>query len=201
MDNHTPAIVLGIINVLQIIAFSLQYRTNKVHHGIGWWLLWSAATALGFAFTLLRDVVPVEWISDSILLTNVLLFSGHIFLYIGIIRFFDRKENPKRLLSIFSIFILSTIYVLYLNRMDSVRPTILYGNAAIISFLAAHGLCRYQLPSVRTSANFLAAVFISCFVCPPRSRHHRLRMCLPKAFCRPQRSWFRLRRIICGPLP
>jgi PAS domain S-box-containing protein len=161
IDIRTLAIVLGVISVLQVIAFFLQYMTNKSYQGIGWWLLWSALTALGFTAMLLRDIVSLELITISIFLTNTLLLTGQIFLYIGIMRFLDKKENRGILISIFTVFILSTFYVIYVNRDDNARAMILYFAVAVISFLAAQCLFVHKTRSISASANFLSVVFLA----------------------------------------
>jgi PAS domain S-box-containing protein len=160
IDIRTLAIVLGIISVLQVAAFFIQYVTNKTYRGMGWWLLWSASTALGFAFMLLRDVVSIELISFSIFLANALLLAGQIFLYTGIMRFLDKKEHRGMIISISAVFILSTFYVIYVNRDDNARALILYIAGAIFSFLAAHGLLVHKTRSITLSANILSVLFL-----------------------------------------
>ena len=161
IDIRTLAIVLGIISVLQVIAFFLQYMTNKSYRGIGCWLLWSALTALGFTAMLLRDFVSLELITITIFLTNTLLLAGQIFLYIGVMRFLGKKENRGIIISIFAVFILSTIYVIYVNRNDNARAMILYFVGAVFSFLAAQCLFVHKTRSISASANFLSVVFFA----------------------------------------
>ncbi|MFH0998812.1 MAG: PAS domain S-box protein [Pseudomonadota bacterium] len=161
IDIRTLAIVLGIISVLQVIAFFLQYMTHKSYRGIGWWLLWSALTALGFTAMLLRDIVSLELMTISIFLTNILLLAGQIFLYIGVMRFLDKKENRGIIISIFAVFILPTFYVIYVNRDDNARAMILYFAVAVISFLAAQCLFVHKTRSISASANFLSVVFLA----------------------------------------
>ncbi len=159
IDISTLAVVLGILSVLQVVAISLQYLINKTYSGIGWWLLWSASTTAGFTVMLLRNCVPSGFILTSIFLTNVLLFLGHIFLYIGIMRFLERKEHRVIIALIFICFILSNIYFMYMYRNDNARTSILYLSAAIISFLTMQSLLTHKIPSISTSANSLAVVF------------------------------------------
>jgi PAS domain S-box-containing protein len=159
IDINTLAVVLGILSVLQVVAISLQYLINKTYSGIGWWLMWSALTTAGFTFMFLRNCVPSGFILTSIFLTNILLFLGHIFLYIGIMRFLERKEHLVIIALFFICFILSNIYVIYVCKNDNARTSILYLSAAIVSFLATQSLFTHKIPSVSTSANSLAVVF------------------------------------------
>jgi len=165
IDIRTFAFIVGIVDILQVAAIYLLYRLNKTYKGIGWWLLWSAATAMGFLCMLLRDVVPVEMVSVSIFLTNVLFIAGLIFLYVGIMRFLDKKELRGIIIPVFAIFILSTIYVLYANMDDNIRALILYATSTVFWLLAAQGLLANKTRSFAASANFVAIILLAtgCF--------------------------------------
>jgi PAS domain S-box-containing protein len=161
IDIRTLALILGLTAILQVIAIYLQYLLNKTYRGIGWWLLWSASTAAGFICMLMRDVVPAGLVSVSILFTNALLFAGPIFLYIGIMRFLAKKEQRGIIIAVFSVFILSTLYVLYVNKDANARALILYAASAIFILLAAHALFINKARSFNSSANFLSAVLFT----------------------------------------
>ncbi len=165
IDIRTLAFILGLTSILQVIVIYLQYLLNKTYRGIGWWLLWSASTAAGFLCMLLRDVVPVGLISASILFTNALLLAGQIFLYIGILRFLAKQEKRGIIIAVFSVFILSTLYVLYVNKDDNARTLIFYAAAAIFLLLAAQGLFVNKARSFTASATFISAVLFihGCF--------------------------------------
>jgi len=161
IDIRTLAFIMGVTAAIQVIALYLQYILNKTYRGIGWWLLWSASTAAGFLCMLLRDVVPVGLVSISIFLTNVLLLAGQIFLYIGIMRFLDKRENRGIIIAVFTVFMLSTFYVLYVNKDDNARTLIFYAAVAIFLFLAAQGLFVNKTRSFTASANFICAVLFT----------------------------------------
>jgi hypothetical protein len=64
IDIRTLFLVLGIVDVIQVIVFFLLYLVNRAHKGIGWWVLGSALSAAGLGLILLQDVVPIERISN-----------------------------------------------------------------------------------------------------------------------------------------
>lgn len=101
LDIQTLAFILNLTFVTQVIALSAQYRMNKTYRGIGWWLLGSSLMALGFIFMPLLTVKSLEMLAR---IANPLLVLGQIYLYIGIIRFLDKKENKRILISIFAVF-------------------------------------------------------------------------------------------------
>jgi len=166
VDIRALAIVMAITSGLQIIALILQYALNKTYRGIGWWVLWAVSTALGFSLIPLRDFTPAGLTSISIILTNALLLVGWTFLYVGIMRFLDKKEHRGIIIALFAVFILSTFYFVYVNEYVNARSVILYGAVAIIGFLAAQGLFVNKTRSFAASANFISAVLFTsgCFL-------------------------------------
>ncbi|MCX6089315.1 MAG: sensor domain-containing diguanylate cyclase, partial [Candidatus Atribacteria bacterium] len=132
---------------------------NKTYRGMGWWAGGFALVAVGFVFALLRDVVEIGLI--SIIIQNTLLILGATLIYVGSLRFLDKKENRGIVVSILAVFILSTFYVIYVNRDDNARTMILYVALAIISLLTAQGLLVNKTRSIAASANFLSAVFLA----------------------------------------
>jgi len=163
IDIRTLSILLGITNVLQVIAIFLQYLMNKTYRGIGGWVLGFTSIAMGFVLLILRDIISIELI--SIISANALLVLGEIFIYIGSMRFLDKKENRGIVISIFAVFILSFFYFTYVNNNIAVRTVIVSATLATISFLTAQGLLVNKTRSITASANFIAAVFLAhgCF--------------------------------------
>jgi PAS domain S-box-containing protein len=163
IDIRTIIVFVSIINILLAAGFILQYIMNKTYRGIAWWAAGSLMLALGFILILFRDIVSVSLI--SIVFANTILLSGHIFLYIGTMRFLEKKEKLSIITFIFVIFIFLTLYFVYIHRNDNLRPVILYVPAAIISFFIFHGLFNTHISSVRITAKFTAGIFFiyGCF--------------------------------------
>lgn len=158
MDIRTLAMVLGITSIIQVIVFSLQASINKTYRGIGWWLLWSASAAAGFVFIILRALPAI--LKVAIIAQNSLLILGVIFLYIGIMRFLDKEERPVILAAIFIVFFSVMLYFTYVKDDIAVRTVAIGVALAVISFLTARDLFANKLPSVKASANFIAAFFL-----------------------------------------
>ncbi len=163
MDIFTLVIVLSITNLLQVVALSLQYRVNKSYKGVGWWLLGFTSMSSGYIFLFLRGIISIKLI--SIILANLLILAGTVFLYIGLLRFFDKKVNRKLIISIFSIYALSFFYYTYFNDYITSRTVIIYGIIAAVSFLTAWSIFSYKTVTVSASANFNTAIFLiqGCF--------------------------------------
>lgn len=96
IDIKTLLFVIGITHIIQLLVLSYQYLINKHYRGMGWWLMWSTAEAIGFAFMILREFVSNKII--TIIIHNFMFIFGVICLYIGIMRFFEKKRIDGLLL-------------------------------------------------------------------------------------------------------
>jgi PAS domain S-box-containing protein len=159
IDIRTLVFVLGITHLIQFIVFLYQYALNKSYPGIKWWLLWSVAEIIGFAFMLLRDIPALHFI--AIIFQNSFIVLGVISIYIGIMHFFNKKENLHLVIAVFVIFFLSLFYFLFINDNIHIRSIIIAVTLAFFSFITVHALLVYRPKSVATIANFTAVIFLA----------------------------------------
>jgi diguanylate cyclase (GGDEF)-like protein/PAS domain S-box-containing protein len=159
MDIRTIALILGITNILQVAALLLLYRVNKTYRGIGWWVSGFISIAVGFVLLIMRDIVSIALV--TIFFGNVLIVSGEILLYIGIMRFLGRKENLRIILPIFVVFILPFFYFNYVNNDLEVRTVLVSIALAPLSFLPAQALFVHKPRAIAASANFVSAAFLA----------------------------------------
>lgn len=158
IDVRTLVLVLGITHTLQVIIFFHQFKVNRAYEGIGWWLLWSIAAALGFGCILLRDIPSL--LPFAIIGQNSLIVLGTIFINVGVMRFLGKKEDRRILIPLFAIFVLALVYFVFVNESMSIRSVVINTVLAVISFLTAWGLFVYKFRSIAASANFNAAIFV-----------------------------------------
>lgn len=162
LDIQTIVIILGLIFVTQVIALFVQYRFNRVYRGVGWWLIGSILMALGFIFISLITVKSLEMLAR---VAQLLVVLGQIFLYIGIIRFLNKKESRWITISIFSAFVFFYYYYMYVNNDISSRTIVVTAVLAIVSFMSAYKLYFRKDRLSSESANFTSAIFLlyGCF--------------------------------------
>jgi len=159
VDIRTLFLVLGSVDVLQVIVFFLLYLVNRAYKGIGWWVLGSALSAAGLGLILLQDAVSIGLISNFS--TGALLISGRIFLYIGVMRFLDKQENRTIAISVFAVFSLFLFYYSYVNNDIAARTVIVSAAAAAMALLTADRLFINKARPIAASANFTAAVLLA----------------------------------------
>jgi len=158
IDIRTLVFVIGFTHLLQLTIFFLQYKINRVYKGIGWWLLWSAAEMFGFIIMLFRDIPA--FLPYAILIQNTFIIMGIIFIYIGLIRFLDKKENIKLIIAIFTLFEIGLIFLIFLYNNYQIRSAYLNFTVATVTIITAINIYINNITAVKSSANFCVAVFM-----------------------------------------
>ncbi len=158
IDNRTLVLVLGLTNLIQLAVFAHQYLVNKTFRGINWWLLWGAAEAAGFAFMLLRGIP--SFLNAAIIAQNALIVAGVIFLYIGIMRFFDKKEDRALTVSFFAVYLAALVFFLFVKDDIRIRSAIVSSALAVVSLFSARALLSNKYRDLSASVNFISATFI-----------------------------------------
>ncbi len=158
VDIRTLVVVLGLTQVVQILALSLQASTKKRYGGVGWWLLWSASAAAGFAVMLLRTLPASARV--AIVIQNALVVLASIFLYIGILRFLERRENRGALAAGYLAYVSALAYFVYARDDIVVRSVLTSLALAGMAGLSALSLVTGKRPAGRGAAYFCSAVFL-----------------------------------------
>jgi len=157
IDIRTLVLIIGLVHLMQVFIFYHQYKTNKFFAGPGWWLLWSAAEFIGFGFILLRDVPSL--LSFSILLQDPIIILGTLFLYFGIVTFFDKKVKLKFISLFFLSFVFVHVFFFLVFDNIRVRSIVFDFYIAFIAFMAAVVIYRNKTASVNSIANFIIVIF------------------------------------------
>ena len=90
LDVGTIAFIASIVFACQTLAFIVQYRVNNAYAGLGWWLTGTILQALGFFLMLTLALPPLRMLSRF---ANPLIFTGQVFLYLGIVGFLGRVND------------------------------------------------------------------------------------------------------------
>jgi len=161
-DVNTLAFISGVVFFAEFIALLVQFVVNKTSHGVIWWLMGSFFMALGVIFSPLVYFKPLAILARF---ANPLIILGHIFLYIGILRFFVKKENKWVLILIYTAFFISYNYFMYVFNDISSRSLDITLSLTLISFMTAAQLYFRKDSHISGSANFIAIVFVAygCF--------------------------------------
>ena len=157
-DIRTLVLIIGLSHLMQVIVFYHQYRVNKFVKGPGWWLLWSAAETLGFTLILMRFNPAL--LPFAIVFQDPLLVLGTIFIYIGVLRFFDLKVHFKTITAGFlSFVVLHLFFYCFLDKIE-IRSILLCLYLAIISYMTVLSLHKHKTKAIASTTNFNAIVLL-----------------------------------------
>jgi len=158
IDLKTLILFAGLSHLMQFLVFLHQYLTNKDLPGVGWWLMWTIAELIGFILILLRlnpSLTPA-----IVLVQDVILLAGTIFIYFGLTRFFNRKINFKLIIPIFSVFFILHLYYSLIVDDVKIHTAVFDVSLSIVGFLNAAVLIKNRTKSISAMANFIIAVFV-----------------------------------------
>ncbi|MBP6740732.1 MAG: PAS domain S-box protein [Leptospiraceae bacterium] len=158
IDIQTLSIIMSIVILMQVMALYVQMHIDKTYKGLGWWTLGSAIGVFAFAFNHLRVVEDIRKI--AIVGNNVLFMITFLLYYIGILRFFGRKERLFSLLFLCMIFSFISIYFTYVNDSIVIRRANVSFAITFLSSLSAHALIRYRIIAFAGSTNLIALTFL-----------------------------------------
>ncbi len=159
IDLRTLILIIGILHLMQVLIFLYQYKVNKYLKGPGWWLAWSAIESFGFVFILLRGITTL--IPLVILFQNIIIISGTVFIYIGIIKFFDKAINWKFITSFLVSYIALHLIFIFVSNNIHLRTLVLDAYLSIIAFVTAFTLYKNKNQSISATVNFNTAIFIA----------------------------------------
>jgi len=162
LDLLTLAFIECLTYVAQVIALLVQFTVNRTDRGIRWWLSGSALSALG---VILTTLVNNKALIILAMLANPLIVSGQLLLYVGMVRFLDKKENRLLLISFLVVFVVLYYWFIFANNDMSARTLDITAALAFISLLTASTSLTHRDRSVSGSVNFTGVVFFAygCF--------------------------------------
>jgi len=158
LDFASLAIVMFITNLLQVAALYIQSRLANKYQGVGWWTAGIASIALGFLAMFLRGVPGLT--SIGVFANNLFFVGGHMLLYTGVLRFFERSVPRRALLGCFAAYTLVDIYFVFIYDHLVWRGSLLYLTISGLSFLTAWTLWKRKPSSLSVPVHFLAGTFI-----------------------------------------
>jgi PAS domain S-box-containing protein len=155
IDVRTLIIIMGITNILQVIAVFIQFSINKTYKGIGWWLLGFIWVALGSGLIILREYLAYQTV--NIFATNILLLLGPVFHYIGIMRFLNKKENRIFIFSVITILIV--LFSIFIKDI-TVRSAIISSALSVTALFTAWSLFINRMRSISMSTYLMIGLFL-----------------------------------------
>jgi len=157
LDVPTLAVILSLTSFAQVIALWVQFRINRAHRGIGWWLGGASAMALGFTFLFLGGIRGIAPLGS---LGNPLLILGRACLFVGTLQFVGQRENRFVIAATILGFTLLYFYYLFITPSITLRTVTVSAAIGLFSLLTARLLFSSRNRSFAASARFTGGVFL-----------------------------------------
>lgn len=151
IDIKTLILTIGVFRLIQVFVFLYQFKTSKYTFGPGWWLLWSIAETFGSIVILLRGIPSL--LPLAIIFQNAIIVSGSIFIYVGVIRFFEKKVNLKFIIIYFVSYFVLHLFFLFIINISDIRTLLLYTYLSGTALLTVWCLFKNKTQSIALTAN------------------------------------------------
>lgn len=158
IDIYTFAVALGIFFAIQFVIFLIEFYYHKDYKGLGWWLIYTAAALIGFIFMIVRQIKSIEQI--AIFGQNVLFIMSAFFIYIGLMRFFGKRERLSLMVIIFLSFVIPFTYFVFYQDDIQIRTILIWSTVFFIAVLTAYDLQKYKTKSLEIATNICIAAFV-----------------------------------------
>ena len=157
IDTLTLSLTLGLSNFLMASILAILHRREETLKGVDWWVL--GITLLGFHFiTRFLGLLLAPTLLSTITM-NALLVGSSLFIYLGLVSFFNYFKPDKYFIFFTITYIFSTAlliifdYTIILNAVSSL-------SVGIFSALSARLLFFYRGKELKKYPRFLSLVFI-----------------------------------------
>lgn len=157
IDIKTVVLIIGITRLMQVFVFYHQYRATSNLRGPGWWVMWSAADFVGSIIVLLRSLPA--FLPYVIIFQNVIIASGAVFVYIGVMSFFEKKVSLKVICLLILTYLILHLFFIYIIDDVNIRTLLLYITISVSSFLVAITFYRNKTRAIFLTANLNAVIF------------------------------------------
>ncbi len=157
MDVRTTVILVALVNVTLAVGLLIQSRFSVRPPGMRLWAAGQTLIAAGLIISVFRGTSPAGKIAIPVWQTTTI--AGFALLYVGILRFFGRKERWTPLIALLAFLAAWSSFFTFVVFLVPPRSAAIYVCAATMVFVCARALHRFAEPSVRASARFLTWVF------------------------------------------
>ncbi len=157
IDIRTIILIIGIAHLMQVVVFYHQFKANRDLAGPGWWLVWSATEFFGFGLLLFRGIPSL--LSLIIVFQNVIILLGTIFVYVGLMRFFNKKVNLKLIIPFFVSYVILHLFFSIVNNSIELRTLLLDIYISLVGFYTAFSIYINRSKPIASMAIFITTIF------------------------------------------
>ena len=157
MDVSTTVILVALVNVALALGLLIQSQFSLRQPGMRLWAAGQTLIAAGLIISAFRGTSLAGKIAIPLWQTTTI--AGFVLLYVGILRFFGRKERWAPLIALLSVLAVWSSFFTFVIFLVAPRGAAVYVCAASLVVACARALHRFAEPAVRASARVLTWVF------------------------------------------
>lgn len=158
-DVETLVVTKSIINLFCLVIIWVSVKLNENIRGSKLWVWGNACNCSGILLLLMRKVISNQ--SIGLIIGSQLTVLGSLFIYIGVMRFLERKINYKIIASSYVAFTILNIYFTYIKNNSIFRASIFSFYLAVYLIIASVILLKNKDYSIKKATNFLGVVLLS----------------------------------------
>lgn len=158
-DVETLVITKSIINLLCLVIIWVSVKLNENIRGSKLWVLGNACNCSGILLMIIEKIIPNKFI--ILIIGSELTVLGTLFIYIGIMRFLERKISYKVIASSYVVFTILNIYFTYTKDKTIFRTSIFLFYVAAYLIVASIILFKNKDYSIKKATRFLGIVILS----------------------------------------
>jgi PAS domain S-box-containing protein len=158
LDIRTLALLLFVVSTFHSFAVFLLYRMNKGYNGLGWLTLGGAAITLAFPCLLMRLLPIVGGV--AIVMGNLLFVGGMALFYVGVMRFFDRRERSNLLVAYCALITLIAAYFTFVDDNLQARLVNFSLGLGALSLAVGRLFIVLRTPELAKPTRLLCAAFL-----------------------------------------
>lgn len=171
LDIRTLLFASGLVLFIQALTFYYLSASNNKYSGIYEWTIGVLAFSFGLIALFLSHIESIHCF--SVFISNFLLLSGLILIFIGSGKFLGLKISKRWLWFSLGIYLILIFFFTYIHYRLTTRIILFSSAASILFFLTGWNFLRYHLSSYRKPAIFLAVIlFVHTFFFITRIIYH-----------------------------
>ena len=148
-----------LIFLIQALILFWQHKLNTMFRGIQWWIAGSLTIAIGVLCLAPGEETMLYYL---VFAGHPLMVLGQIFIYVGVVRFVEKKENNLRLMVFYVLFILAYALRIWDGKCLSAGDFLYYVAMGLIMALSAYRLQAEMAQKIGKARHFVAGVFVLC---------------------------------------
>jgi PAS domain S-box-containing protein len=159
LDLKTAAIITAITHLIQMIIFAQQYYSNRDSKEIKWWLYWSVCIYFSLTVAFFRYSGNDSLRHTIIIIQNIFMGTGAMFLYVGVMKFFKLRAYKVYLYGAFLFLLAIFIFFTFVRDDIYIRSIVINSYLSFFGLLPAYVIFKNRHTTSYSASNLVMVTF------------------------------------------